>query len=158
MDRLSTGQKIGVGGAALLLVSSFLPWYSISFGPLGSANLKGWNSGFFAWMGISLGLAAGAVLLLKALGTKDVRGGGLAAEQIALLLGAASVVLIVLRLITQMDLVAFGLFLGLVGAALTAYGSFMAMKEAGLSVDDMKRNMGGSGTDTPGGPPPPPTA
>jgi hypothetical protein len=156
MDRLSTAQKIGVGGAIVLLVASFLPWYSVSLGGFGSISIKAWDAGFWAWAGVLLGVAGGVILALKAMGTRDVQAGGLGAEQIALLLGALSVVFILLRFLTESSLVGFGLFVGLVGAALVAYGAFMEMKSRGLTVDDMKRGFGGSGTTTPGGPPPPP--
>lgn len=162
-SRLTTAHKIGLGGAIVLLVASFLPWYSVGAAGF-TFSLNGWNAGFWAWFGILLGLGGGVVLGLKAFGTQDVRAGGLAAEQIALVLGALSVVFILLRMITAMDGVAFGLFLGLIGAAAVAYGSYQAMTDAGLTVDDMKRGMGGGGTgggtagpdDRPGagGPPP----
>jgi hypothetical protein len=152
MSRLTTAHKIGLGGAVVLLVASFLPWYSVGgFGI--RINISGWDAGFLAWFGSLVGLAGGVVLGLKAFGTRDVRGGGFAAEQIALLLGAASLILIILRLITESSAVAYGLFLGLVGAAAVAFGSFRAMTEAGMSVDDMKRQMGGARG--PGEPPPP---
>jgi hypothetical protein len=151
MDRMTTAQKVGAGGALLLLVSSFLPWYS-AFG----FSIQAWDAEFFAWGGVILGVAGGVILALKGMGTKDVKAGGFAAEQIALLLGAASLVLILLRLLTETSSVSYGLFLGIIGAALVAYGSFTAMKAAGMSVDDMKQRFGG--TDQPGGPPPTPPA
>jgi hypothetical protein len=156
MDRMTTAQKVGAGGALLLLVSSFLPWYSADLGAFGSVNFNAWDANFFAWGGVILGVAGGVILALKGMGTKDVKAGGFAAEQIALLLGAASLVLILLRLLTEMTGVSYGLFLGIIGAALVAYGSFTAMKAAGMSVDDMKQRFGG--TDQPGGPPPTPPA
>jgi hypothetical protein len=71
-----------------------------------------------------------------------------------LLLGAASFVLILLRLLTEASNTAFGLYLGIVAAAAVTYGSFRAMQDAGMSVDDMKRHLGGSGeAPPPGGPP-----
>jgi hypothetical protein len=151
MSRLTTAHKIGLGGAILLLVASFLPWYSVGV-PGFRISINGWDAGFLGWFGIVVGLAGGIVLALKAFGTRDVRGGGFAAEQIALLLGAASLLLIILRLLTESSAVSFGLFLGILGAAGVAFGSFRAMTEAGMSVDDMKRQMGGERG--PGEPPP----
>ena len=156
MDRLTTGQKVGGAGALILLVASFLPWYSLDLGLAGSVSITAWDAGFLAWFGVIVGIVGGVILVLKGMGTKDVKAGGLAAEQLALLLGAASLVLILLRLLTETDFVSFGLFLGLAGAALVAYGAFTAMKAAGMSVDDMKQRFGG--TDGPGGPPTTPPA
>lgn len=154
MDRMTTAQKIGVGGGVLLLVASFLPWYSVSLGGFGSFSVKGWDAGFLAWGGVVLGIAGAIVLALKAMGTSDVRAGGFASEQIAVILGAASFVLILLRLLTETTAVSFGLFLGLVGAALVAYGAFTQMKAAGMSVNDMKQKFGAG--EPPAQPPAPP--
>ena len=151
MNQMSTGQKIGVGGAALLLIASFLPWYSA-----GGFSIKAWDSGFLAWGGVVLGVAAGAVLLLKALGTKDVQAGGMASEQIAVALGVASFILVVLRFITESSFSSYGLYLGIVAAAATAYGAFTEMKARGMTMNDMKeRFSGGSSTGTGTGAPPP---
>lgn len=153
VSRLTTAHKIGLAGAVGLLISSFLPWYSVVV-----FSISGWNSGFLAWLGILLGLAAGVILALKAFGTQDVRAGGFAAEQLAFGLGVLSLLFIVLRLLTQSSAVAFGLFLGLLSAATIAYGSYKAMTDAGMSVDDMKNRFGPGGTagDGPASPPPTP--
>ncbi len=154
MDRMTTAQKVGAGGGVLLLVASFLPWYSVSLGAFGSVSAKAWDAGFLAWGGVLLGIAGAVVLVLKAMGRSDVQAGGLASEQIALILGAASLLLIVLRLLTESSAVSFGLFLGIVGAALVAYGAFTQMKAAGMSVNDMKQRFGGG--EPPAQPPAPP--
>lgn len=154
MDRLTTGQKIGIGGAVLLLIASFLPWYSVSgFGM--SFSINAWDAAFLAWGGVILGVLAGVVLLLKATGKKDVQAGGLAAEQIALSLAVASFVLIVLRLLTESSNSAIGLYLGIAAAAITAFGCFQEMKGRGMTMDDMKGRFGG-GPPPAGGPPPGP--
>lgn len=161
LSRLTTAYKIALAGTVGLLISSFLPWYSISvFGE--SFSINGWDAEFWAWFGILLGLAAGVILGLKAFGTQEVRAGGFAAEQIALVLAALSVVFIVLRFITESSAVSFGLFLGLVSAVAIAYGAYKAMTEAGMSVDDMKKQFDSSRTgnppgDGPASPPPPAT-
>ncbi len=153
MDRMTTAQKIGAGGGALLLIASFLPWYSVNFGGVGF-SVNAWDASFLAWGGVLLGIAGAVVLVLKAMGTSDVRAGGLASEQIALVLGAAALLLIVLRLLTESSAVSFGLFLGIIGAALVTYGAFTQMKAAGMSVNDMKQRFGGS--EPPTQPPAPP--
>lgn len=140
LSRLSTAHKIGIGGAVVLLIDSFLPWYSVSF-LTESISINGWDAGFLGWGGIVAGVAAGVVLALKATGQKDVGSGSTPAEQIAFVLGVVSFVLIVLRLVTEMDAAAFGLFLGIVASGAVAYGAFMAKKEA-------------SGTSTISSPPP----
>ncbi len=130
LSRLSTAHKIGIGGALVLLIDSFLPWYSFSLGVLGSVSANAWDAAFLAWGGVIAGVAAGVVLALKATGQKDVGTGSMGAEKIAMILGTVSLALIVLRLLTEMDGATFGLFLGVVAAAAVAYGSYMASKEA----------------------------
>ena len=151
MDRFTTPQKIGVGGALLLLIASFLPWYSVS-----GFSINAWDSQFLAWGGVVLGVAAGVVMLLKALGKQDVRVGGLASEQLALALAAASVVLIVLRFITESSFSSFGLYLGIVAALVTAYGCFQEMKARGMSTSDLKDRFTGGSSPGTGAPPPAP--
>jgi hypothetical protein len=50
-----------VVGAAIVFVAGFLPWWGYS-GPLRlyGASVSGWSSGFTAWFGILLLVAAGA--------------------------------------------------------------------------------------------------
>jgi hypothetical protein len=141
LSKLSQNQKIAAGGGALALVSMFLPWYGFSFGGFGSASINAWSSGFLAWGGIVLAIAGATILTLKVLEVQDVTVGKLAAEQLALILAAAGVVLIILRWLTETSFVKFGLFIGLVAAAAVAYGAFGAMKDAGLEMptaDDFK--------------------
>lgn len=144
MDKLSTPQKIGIGGAVLLLIASFLPWYSF-----GGISINGWDAEFLAWGGIVLGVAAGVVMLLKALGKQDISAGGLASEQIALALASASFVLIVLRLLTESSFSSFGLYLAIVAAAVTAYGAFQEMKARGITTKDRLTGDATHGTGTP---------
>jgi hypothetical protein len=148
LTRLSTAHKIAIGGALVLLIDSFLPWYSISFGGFGSVSINAWDAAFLAWGGVIAGVAAGVLLVLKASGKKDVGTGDMGAEKIAMFLGIASLVLILLRLLTEMTGATFGLFLGVIAAGAVAYGSYMASKEA----------VGPGSMTTPTSPtPPPPT-
>lgn len=132
-SKLSQNQRIAVGGGVLAIISLFLPWYGFSFGGIG-ANIGAFDSGFFAWAGILLAIAGAVILFLKAMEISDVKVGNLAAEQFALLLAAVGVIFVLLRWITETNLVKYGLFIGLVSAAAVAYGSFGAMKDAGLEM------------------------
>ena len=140
LSKLSQNQRIALGGGVLAIISIFLPWYGFSFAGIGS-NIGPFDSGFFAWAGLLLAIAGAVILALKALEVRDVKAGNLAAEQLALILGGLGAIFIVLRWITETDFVRWGLFIGLVSAAAVAYGSFGAMKDAGLempSADDFK--------------------
>ena len=132
LKSLSNGQKIALGSALALLVASFLPWYG-AFG----FSINAWDSEFWAWGGVLLGVAAGVIIALKVFAQQKIKAGNLAAEQIALLLAAASAVFIILRLITESSATKFGLYLGLAAAAGTAFGAFQSMREAGLAMPTM---------------------
>jgi hypothetical protein len=141
-SKLSTGAKLALIGGAVLVVNLFLPWYSFDFGIV-SASANAFDAEFWAWGGSLIAIAGAVVLLLKAMGTKDVNAGQFKTEQLALLLGGVGFVLIVLRFITETSGVSFGLFLGIAASAVVTYGAYMAMKAAGLSMPGMG---GGSGS------------
>lgn len=161
VENLSNGQKIALGGGLVLLISSFLPWYGVSLGGFGGVNISAWNAGFFAWAGVLIGVAAAILIGLKAFQGNALSAGGFATEQLAVILAGIGLVLVVLRLITETSFLKYGIFVGIAAAAATAYGAFMAMREAGLDLDadDFKGKLGGGGTsDGDETPPPPPPA
>ena len=133
LSRLSTAHKIAVGGAVVLVVAMFLPWYKVDFGGFGSVSANAWDAGILAWGACVAGIAAGVILAMKAMGTKDVTAGGKSAEQIAMILGIAAFVMAVLRLITESTAAAFGMFIGIAASAAVAYGAWAAAKQAGHS-------------------------
>ena len=134
-SKLSNGQKIASGAGLVLIINLFLPWYGV--GPF-SANAFEDPAGFLAFGGSFLAIAGAVILLLKAMGTADASRGALAAEQVALLVGAFGFVLIVLQWVTENDFTKFGLFLGMIGAAVVTYGAFMTMKEKGIEMPDLE--------------------
>lgn len=134
LSKLSQNHKITLGGGILAIISMFLPWYGFSFGGLASVSINAWSAGFLAWGGLVLAIAAAVIIVLKALETQDVTAGSLAAEQLALILAGVGVLLIILRWLTETSLVKFGLFIGLISAAIVAYGAFATMKDAGLEL------------------------
>ncbi len=139
-SKLSNGAKMALIGGAVLVIDLFLPWYGV-FG----INLNAFDMGFLAWGGSLLAIAGAAVLLLKALGTRDVEAGQFKPEQLATILAGVGTVLIVLRWLTETDFVKYGLFVGLIAAAVVTFGSFTSMKEAGLDLPGMDK-IGGGGS------------
>lgn len=138
-NKLSQGAKLALIGGAVLVINLFLPWYGT--GPF-SANA--FDAEILAWGGSLLAIAGAAVLLLKAMGTKDVAAGQFKPEQLATILAGGGTVLIVLRWLTESDFVKFGLFLGLAAAAVVTFGAFTSMKAAGLDLPGMDK-LGGGG-------------
>ncbi|HIE21306.1 MAG TPA: hypothetical protein EYP73_01750 [Acidimicrobiia bacterium] len=133
LSNLTKWEKTAGGGGVLLLVASFLPWY-------GFGGLIGWSSGFLAWGGILAGVAGAGVLIAPKLGGKEISTASLARPQLAVVLSGIGTALIILRFLTTLQFFSFGIFAGLAGAALAAYGSFQAMREAGLElpVDEIR--------------------
>lgn len=140
-SKLSNGAKMALIGGAVLVINLFLPWYGVS----GFFNANAFDMGFLAWGGSFFAIAGAAVLLLKALGTRDVEAGQFKPEQLATILAGVGTVLIVLRWLTETDLVKYGLFVGLIAAAVVTFGSFTSMKEAGLDLPGMDK-IGGGGS------------
>ncbi|GMR02586.1 MAG: hypothetical protein BMS9Abin20_0924 [Acidimicrobiia bacterium] len=149
LSKLSKNHKIALAGGVLALISMFLPWYGVSFGAIASANFNAWSVGILAWGGLVLAIAGAVILILKALDIQDVTVANLAAEQLALVLAGAGIILIVLRLLTQTSFVRYGLFLGFISAAAVAYGAYASMKEAGLELPGKESfgSVGGSTSD-----------
>lgn len=134
-SKLSNGAKMALIGGAVLIINLFLPWY----GTLGF-NLNAFDAEFLAWGGSLIAIAGAVVLLLKAMGTRDVEAGQFKPEQLAVLLGAAGTVLIVLRWITETNFVKYGVFVGIIAAAVVTFGAFTSMKDAGLDLPGMSNN------------------
>jgi hypothetical protein len=67
--RLSATDRCVAAGAAIVFIAGFLPWWGYR-GPLAlyGASVAGWSSGFTAWAGIILLVAAGAFHTARALG------------------------------------------------------------------------------------------
>jgi hypothetical protein len=69
--RLSATDRCVAAGAAIVFIAGFLPWWGYR-GPLAlyGASVAGWSSGFTAWAGIILLVAAGAFHTARVLGVR----------------------------------------------------------------------------------------
>jgi hypothetical protein len=134
-SKLSNGAKMALIGGVILVINLFLPWY----GTLGF-NLNAFDAEFLAWGGSLVAIAGAAVLLLKAMGTRDVEAGQFKPEQLATILAGAGTVLILLRWLTETSFVKYGLFVGIAAAAVVTFGAFTAMKDAGLDLPGMDKS------------------
>jgi len=135
LSKLKGPERTAAIGGVLLLVASFLPWYSFA----GFRGLSGWNSGGLAALGILSGLAGVGVLMYAVFQGGDFKLGSLAAPQLALLATALGAALIVIRLLTAIGYSSIGLYLGLIGVGVAAYGSFKAVRASGLEVPFIDR-------------------
>jgi len=155
-SKLTQNNWIAAGGGVLAFIASLLPWYSFDFGfDLGlDTSVTAWGSGFLAWFGCLLALAAGALIALKAMGVFEQSIGGLATEQLAMILGAVGFIFVLLRFLTETSFTTFGLYLGLIATAAAAAGSFLSAKDKGIGIPSADDFTGGgssggdSGTST----------
>lgn len=151
-SKLSTNNMIAGGGGLVSLINIFLPWYGVDFGFGSSVTANAFDAGFFAWFGALLAVAAGALIVLKALGVTEVKAGSLSTEQLAMVLGGIATLFILIKVLFDNDFTKFGLYLGLLAAAATAAGAFLSGKDLGIGLPTADDFTGGNGDgDTPGG-------
>ncbi len=134
-SQLSRAEMIAGGGAIVLLISLFLPWYGVDVesGPIEfSVTATAWEA--FGFIDILLFLAAVATagaIAAKATGRASAL--PVPPAQVVMIAGVAALVLIIFRLISlpgpdvDVDGVDFGrrygLFLGLIAAGAIVYGA-----------------------------------
>jgi len=148
ISKLTPNNWIAGGGGLVSLINIFLPWYGVDFGFGASVTANAFDAGFLAWFGALLAVAAGTLVVLKALGIFEAKVGSLTPEQLAMVLGALAFVLILLKLLSDNDFTKYGIYLGLIAAAATAAGAFLSAKDEGIgipSADDFKGGGGESG-------------
>ena len=151
-SKLSPNNMIAGAGGLVSLINIFLPWYGVDFGFGASVTANAFDAGFLAWFPALLAVAAGVLVVLKALDVWEAKAGALTTEQLAMMLGAVATVLILLKLLTDNDFTKYGIYLGLIAAAVTAVGAFLSAKDEGVglpSADDFKGGgSGGGGSST----------
>jgi hypothetical protein len=129
---LGVGEKIIIIAGVVLFIDGFLPWYSISIGPI-SWTANGWESPGALWsmLAVIIGLAMGAVVVLKGLTEVEIPDnvGGLSLPKILLGGGVAALVLVVIKFLNESSSLGFGFYLGIVAAAALAAGGFLMFRE-----------------------------
>ena len=134
INQLSLSEKLIAGGGLLMLIASFLPWYSIDFGieGFGSVSRNGWESPGAIWS--MLAVLLGIAMVVAALGPKfagitlpDL--GGVTWGQVMLGAGALIALFIILKLINESSYLDFGFFLGIIAAAALAAGGYLMYTE-----------------------------
>ena len=134
VSKLNGPERTAAIGGGILLLASFLPWYSY-----GGFGISGWDSGGLAVLGILSGLAGAGILIYAVLRDPEFRWGPFAASQLALIAVSVGAVLILLRLLTSIRNTSIGLYAGLFGAAMAAFGSLQTVRASGLDVPFVDR-------------------
>lgn len=134
LNTLSNGEKLIAGGGVVLLVASFLPWYSIDFGGLASFTRNGWQSPGAIWslLAVLIGVAMAAAILLPKFGNVQLPDlGSITWPQAHLGLGIAALVFIILKFINESSYMSFGFYLGILAAIALAVGGYLYYTENG---------------------------
>jgi hypothetical protein len=133
LTKLSPAEKIIAGSGVALLLFSFFPWFG-----LGGGSHNAWDN-FLSAIAVLLGIVMVAQVALTKFTTAKLPNPPVPWGQVHLILGVATLVLVLLQLIIGDKVEAFGLsatldrkfgiFLGFLAAAGLAYGGFMRSKE-----------------------------
>ncbi|GLZ42994.1 hypothetical protein [Actinokineospora sp. NBRC 105648] len=145
-NRVTPIEWAGIGAGVLAFISSFFPWYSLSFSGSSlafagiSTSLTAWGVGLLGWLPVLLLVAAAVLILLPHFGNA-VKNQPL----IWLILAAVSVVFIIIRWLTLSsssgigalgadsgisDGAGFGLYLGLLAAVVSTVAAFLTFRAA----------------------------
>lgn len=145
INKVKGNDRFIAGGAILLFILSFFPWYSVSakgLGGLGSNSGNLWNVYGLLKLALLLALAAGAVVIARLMGALDSVKLPVGVNLITFGLSAAATAIFVLRLIGSFDSAgsgpfkvsahpAFGWYVGLLVSAAMTYFAFMNFKASG---------------------------
>ncbi len=156
LKALSVGEKIIIVAGVLLFVDGFLPWYSVSLGPLGSATRSGWQSPGAIWsiLAVFIGLAMAGVVILKNFteGVVPDAVGGLSWSKIFLGGGVAILAFVLIKLLNESSFMGFGFYLGIIAAAALAVGGFLIFREEESAAKPHGPPLGPSSGPPPGPP------
>ncbi len=140
LSRLSLGDKLAVVGALIGVIATFMPWYSWSlsgFGVASSVSASLWDaSGGIAFLILAAGVVAIAVIALRMFEVFDLSEQGVP-EALVILIAAAVAALFTLFRLASIPGGAgafgfgrsWGLWIGLVGAALFVVGGLIKFQE-----------------------------
>ena len=142
MNQLSTGEKLIAAGALLMLIASFLPWYSIDLGldlpgVDDTFSRNGWQSPGQLWsiLALLVSLAMAAVVLgpkLANMRLPDI--GKYTWGQALLAAGGLVALFIILKLINESSYLAFGFFLGIIATVILVAGGYLMYSQERAGV------------------------
>jgi len=134
INTMSNGEKLIAGGGVVLLVASFLPWYSIDLGGLATFSRNGWQSPGALWslLAVIIGVIMAAAVLAPKFGNVSLPDlGSITWPQAHLGLGGLAVVLLIIKFINESSYLSFGFYLGFLAAIALAAGGYLYFTEHG---------------------------
>jgi hypothetical protein len=154
-NELALGEKIILIAGSVLLLDSFLPWYSVDFG-FASVSRNGWQSpgALFSLLAVLLGVAMAAQIGVSRFTTTTLPDnlGGMAWPQVHMIAGIASLALVVIKFLNENEFTSFGFYLGFLAAGALCFG--------GVMLNNAAKSGGSAASSPPAAPPasPPPPA
>jgi hypothetical protein len=134
LNKISKNDWIVVAGAVLMFIGVTGPWYGVSASFLGqtiiSVSVNGWHFSYLGWLTTILCVAAGVLVLLKAL--PSVKMQLPVPEPLAVMAaGAVSGLIVIIRLIAKPSGsgLRWGIFVALIGAVAVLVGGFLKNSE-----------------------------
>jgi hypothetical protein len=139
LSKLKPSDWMKVGGGALFLIASLLPWWGIDISGLGSASNSGWDYFFTGIVPTVIFVGIAVVTLLRSQGQTV---GNLPWPVVMVLAAALGFLLVVIRFLfdgesgISLDR-RIGLFLALLAALITLLGCFYGFRESGGDLKDL---------------------
>ncbi|MEO6206860.1 MAG: hypothetical protein ABIP77_02750 [Candidatus Limnocylindrales bacterium] len=129
LSKLTMGEKI-IGGAGIVLVLDLIlfPWHD--FVLLTRTGIQSPNA-FWGVLALLVAIAMVAVVVVTRFTTTKVPDLPVPLGQAMFIAGIVVAALLLLKLITETRLLAFGAYLGILLGGAMAYGGFLYRKEAG---------------------------
>ncbi len=177
INKVKGNDRFIAGGAVLLFVLSFFPWYSVSYkgsGSLGSLGTGGsvslWGAYGIFKLAIILALLAGGIVIARLMGALDSVNLPAGVNLITLAASGLATVIFVLRLINSFHSAGagdfkvsahpgFGWWVGILVSAAMTYFAFLNFKSSGEQLPTQLQTFGQSTPPPPATPPGyPPTA
>lgn len=171
LNKVKGNDRFIAGGAIVLFILSFFPWYTVSYkGALGglggfgtSGSLNGWHIYGLNKVAILLALAAGAIVIARLMGLLDTIDLPAGVNLITLAVSGLATVILVLRLLGSyhsagsgsLKITAhpgFGWYVSILVSAAMTYFAYLNFKTSGEAMPTMP-----SHTVTPPTPPTPPS-
>lgn len=152
LKELTLGEKIIVIAAVVLLIDSFLSWYSVDFSLLGvhaSVTRNGWQApnAFLSIVAILLGIAMAAVVIVNRLGVAELpqKLGSVGWGVVHLIAGGVAFLFVLIKWLNNTDFTSYGLYIGLLCTAGLAFGGFTFARERGeIGTGPATPGIGGS--------------
>lgn len=137
--QVAPADAVLMGTGALMLVDGFLPWYGVDIGPFGDFTVKGLSSGALAWLPIVLVVAVGALVAARVFAGRVLPSGAVGPAVLALAGSGLATVLLLLKLLVDSSFTRFGLYVGIVLAAVQAWYAYRAFRASGEVLPSVGR-------------------